>query len=385
MSRRRKRTLFVIGTGMFGLTVADLMARQWNVNVQMIERRDHLGGNAYSTFDAETGIEVHQYGAHIFHTSNERVWNYVNRFTRFTDYVHRVKTVHHDRVYSMPINLGTMCEIAGMRMSPTEARAWVRHHAAEVVGRPRNLEEKAISLVGRPLYEALIKGYTVKQWQTDPVDLPPEIITRLPVRYTFDDRYFSDRWQGIPDVGYADWIFRMADHENIKVTLDTEWNDVKYEILSKYPVVYTGPLDAYFNYSAGRLGWRTLDLDVKTLPVSDYQGCSVLNEADEYVPHTRTIEFHHFNPERARRYPADKTIICRETSRTAEVGDEPYYPINTADDHAKLTRYRELVDRERDQLSVLFGGRLGTYRYLDMHMAIASALNMVRNRLPDVI
>ncbi|MGI5166808.1 UDP-galactopyranose mutase [Spirillospora sp. CA-253888] len=369
--------LVVVGSGLFGLTVAERCARELGLRVLILERRAHLGGNAYSEAEPETGIEIHRYGAHLFHTSNQRVWEYVNRFTSFTGYQHRVFTTFKGRVYSMPINLGTICEYFGRRFSPDEARALVAEQAAEVET-PTNLEEKAISLIGRPLYEAFIRGYTAKQWQTDPKDLPAEIITRLPVRYTFDNRYFNDTYEGLPTDGYTAWLERMADHPNIEVRLNTDFFDLRDEIVGRVPVVYTGPLDRYFDFSEGELGWRTLDFEMEVVPTGDFQGTPVMNYADEDVPYTRIHEFRHFHPEREGRHPADKSVIMREYSRFAERGDEPYYPINTPEDRDRLLRYRELAARED---GVLFGGRLGTYKYLDMHMAIASALTLVDNRL----
>ncbi|HEU5029836.1 MAG TPA: UDP-galactopyranose mutase [Spirillospora sp.] len=370
--------LVVVGSGFFGLTVAERCAADLGLRVLVLERRDHIGGNAYSEDEPETGIEIHRYGAHLFHTSNERVWEYVNRFTRFTGYQHRVYSTFKGRVYPMPINLGTICEYFGRAFSPDEARALVAEQAAELAGRePRNLEEKAVSLIGRPLYEAFIRGYTAKQWQTDPLDLPAEIITRLPVRYTFDNRYFNDAHEGLPADGYTAWLERMADHPNIEVRLNTDFFDMRDDVVGRVPVVYTGPLDRYFGFAEGELGWRTLDFEMEVKPTGDFQGTPVMNYADEDVPYTRVHEFRHFHPER-RHYPDDKTVIMREFSRFAERGDEPYYPINTADDRARLLRYREMARRED---GVLFGGRLGTYKYLDMHMAIASALGMVDNGL----
>jgi UDP-galactopyranose mutase len=370
--------LVVVGSGFFGLTIAERCASDLGRRVLVVERRDHIGGNAYSAPEPVTGIEVHRYGAHLFHTSNARVFEYANRFTAFTGYQHRVFTAYKGRVYPMPINLGTICEYFGRMMSPDEARALVADQSAEVAaGTAANLEEKAISLIGRPLYEAFIRGYTSKQWQTDPVDLPAEIIARLPVRYTFDNRYFSDTYQGLPVDGYTAWLTRMADNPNIEVQLSTEFADLRASVIGQVPVVYTGPLDAYFDFAAGDLGWRTLDFEQEVLPTGDFQGTSVMNYADEDVPYTRIHEFRHFHPERTW-YPDDKTVIMREYSRFAGRGDEPYYPINTAEDRARLLTYRDLADAER---GVLFGGRLGTYQYLDMHMAIGAALSMYDNRL----
>jgi len=369
--------LVVVGSGFFGLTVAERAANELGLSVRILERRTHLGGNAYSEAEPETGIEVHTYGAHLFHTSNERVWEYVNRFTAFTGYQHRVWTKYQDKVYSMPINLGTICAYFGKALGPDQARALVAEQATEFdAATASNLEEKAISLIGRPLYEAFIRGYTLKQWQTDPKELPAEIITRLPVRYTFDNRYFNDTYEGLPVDGYTAWLERMADHPNIEIELDTDFFDHRTDLVGQVPVVYTGPVDRYFDYTEGRLGWRTLDFEREVLPTGDYQGTSVMNYADEEVPYTRIHEFRHFHPERD--YPTDRTVVMREFSRFAEVDDEPYYPINTADDRARLLAYRDLASAEP---GVLFGGRLGTYKYLDMHMAIGSALSRFDNIL----
>ena len=370
--------LAVVGSGFFGLTIAERCANDLGLRVLILERRDHIGGNAYSEAEPQTGIEIHRYGAHLFHTSNARVWEYVNRFTTFTGYQHRVFSVYKGRVYPLPINLATICEYFGSVISPDEARALVAGQSAEVPpGSAANLEEQAISLIGRPLYEAFIRGYTYKQWQTDPTDLPAEIITRLPVRYTFNNRYFSDTFEGLPTDGYTAWLERMADHKNIEVRLGTDFAELRSGLLGNVPVVYTGPLDAYFGYAAGDLGWRTLDFDVEVLPTGDFQGTPVMNYADEDVPFTRIHEFRHFHPERDW-YPKDKTVIMREYSRLAGRGDEPYYPINTGADRARLLNYREMAEREP---GVFFGGRLGTYKYLDMHMAIGSALSMYDNHI----
>lgn len=370
--------LVVVGSGFFGLTIAERCAAGLGLRVLILERRHHIGGNAYSEREPETGIEVHRYGAHLFHTSNTRVWEYANRFTAFTGYQHRVFSVYKGRVYPLPINLATMCEYFGKVLTPGEARALIAEQAAEVGrGQAANLEQQAVSLIGRPLYEAFIRGYTAKQWQTDPADLPPEIITRLPVRYTFDNRYFSDTFEGLPADGYTAWLERMADHPNIEIRLNTDFAALRADLLGNVPVVYTGPLDEYFGYRAGDLGWRTLDFEMQVLPIGDFQGTPVMNYADEDIPFTRIHEFRHFHPERDW-YPEDKTVIMREYSRFAGRGDEPYYPVNGAADRERLLAYRELAGQEE---GVLFGGRLGTYKYLDMHMAIASALSMYDNRL----
>ena len=375
--------LVVVGSGFFGLTVAERAARELGLKVVVIDRRSHIGGNAYSAPEPETGIEVHQYGAHLFHTSNEPVWEYVNRFTKFTNYEHRVFTNYGGEVFPLPINLGTINQFFRSAHSPDSARALIKGLASEFsTSDARNLEEKGISLIGRPLYEAFIRDYTAKQWQTSPTALPAEVISRLPVRYNYDNRYFNDTHEGLPVDGYTAWIERMADHPNIEVRLDTDFFDETQEynkkaVVGHIPVVYTGPVDKYFDYQGGELTWRTLDFEQEVLPIGDYQGTPVMNYADAAVPYTRIHEFRHFHPERAH-YPTDKTVIMREFSRAATRADEPYYPINTAQDRESLLTYRTLQNGEAD---VFFGGRLGTYKYLDMHMAIGSALTMYENKL----
>ena len=379
--------LVVVGSGLFGLTVAERAAER-GLDVVVVDRRDHVGGNAWSDIDPDTGIEVHRYGAHLFHTSNARVWDYVNRFTSFTSYQHRVWTVHGGEVFPLPINLGTVNQFFRANLGPAEAAALVAEQAAELTGEPANLEEKAISLIGRPLYEAFIRGYTAKQWQTDPRDLPAEVISRLPVRLTYDNRYFNDTWEGLPTDGYAAWLSRMADHPRVDVRLGVDFLEEGHElsrdaVRGQVPVVYTGPLDRYFGDVHGPLGWRTLDFEQEVLPVGDFQGAPVMNYADDDVDFTRILEFRHFHPERD--YPADRTVIVRERSRFAGAGDEPYYPVNTPEDRTRLLEYRELAQAERDDHQVVFGGRLGSYQYLDMHMAIASALRLADNDLDDLM
>ncbi|MFD6135465.1 UDP-galactopyranose mutase [Isoptericola sp. NPDC056618] len=375
----------VVGSGFFGLTVAERLAEQYGANVLVIDRRHHVGGNAYSALEPETGIEVHQYGAHLFHTSNERVWEYVNRFTAFTGYVHRVYTTHRGEVFPMPINLGTINQFFRSAHGPDTARELIAEQAGELAGKdPENLDEQGVSLIGRPLYEAFIRDYTAKQWQTDPTDLPASIIKRLPVRYTYDNRYFNDTHEGLPVDGYTAWLERMADHPRIEVRLETDFFDEgqpvnKAATVGQVPVVYTGPVDRYFEFTEGELSWRTLDFEQEVLPVGDFQGTPVMNYADLDVPYTRILEFRHFHPERE--YQREKTVVVREYSRFAERGDEPYYPVNTSADRDRLQLYRKHMEGEKD---VFFGGRLGTYQYLDMHMAIGSALSMVDNKLGAV-
>ncbi|WP_285189563.1 UDP-galactopyranose mutase [Rhodococcus sp. MEB041] len=380
---RGRYDLIVVGSGFYGLTIAERSAAELGKRVLVLDRRSHIGGNAYSEPEPGTGIEIHKYGAHLFHTSNEKVWEYVTRFTEFTGYQHRVFALHKGQAYQFPMGLGLVSQFFGRYFTPAEARALIEEQSSEIsVEDAANLEEKAIALIGRPLYEAFVRDYTAKQWQTDPKDLPAGNIARLPVRYTFDNRYFNDTHEGLPVDGYTAWLENMAKSDLIEVRLDTDWFDVRDELRAESPdapIVYTGPLDRYFGYSEGELGWRTLDFETEVLDTGDFQGTPVMNYNDADVPYTRIHEFRHFHPERD--YPADKTVIMREYSRFAESGDEPYYPINTPDDRAKLAAYRARAKQETAENSVLFGGRLGTYQYLDMHMAIASALTTFENTL----
>jgi len=293
-----------------------------------------------------------------------------------------VWATYRGEVYPLPINLGTINQFFSAALGPDAARALVAEQAAEL-GRkvPANLEEKAISLIGRPLYEAFVAGYTAKQWQTDPKDLPADVIARLPVRYTYDNRYFADTWQGLPVDGYAAWLQRMADHPRIDVRLGVDVLTPGHEfsreaIQGAVPVVYTGPLDRWFGDVEGPLSWRTLDFETEVLGVGDFQGCAVMNHSDPEVLYTRILEFRHFHPERD--YGRDATVVVREFSRFAAAGDEPYYPVNAPVDRQRLAAYRK---RAAAEPGVLFGGRLGTYQYLDMHMAIGAALSAVAGRL----
>lgn len=378
--------LLVVGSGFFGLTIAE-RAAEAGLKVTVIDRRSHIGGNAYSEAEPETGIEVHRYGAHLFHTSNERVWEYVNRFTSFTNYVHRVYSTHNEQTFSLPVNLHTINQFFNAAYTPDEARSLVKEQAGEFdVDTAKNFYEKGIALVGRPLFEAFFAHYTAKQWQTSPEKLSGDIVSRLPVRYNYDNRYFNDKYEGLPTDGYTAWIERMADHPNITVHLNTDFFDSsqpfnKDDLAGQIPIVYTGPIDRYFDYSEGELSWRTLDFEEEVVNVGDYQGTPVMNYPDADVNFTRIHEFKHFHPERKDSYPTDKTVIMREFSRFATKEDEPYYPVNTPEDRSGLLAYRDLAKQEQN---VFFGGRLGTYQYLDMHMAIGSALSMWDNQISAI-
>jgi UDP-galactopyranose mutase len=367
----------VVGSGFFGATVAHQLATQYGLPVLVLERREHIGGNSYSRVDGETGIEYHAYGSHIFHTSNEEVWQFITGFTAFNNYRHRVFTRHADRVFTMPINLMTINNFYGTNLSPAEARDFLAAEVArDAVADPANLEEKAISLIGRPLYEAFIRGYTQKQWEVDPRQLPAETISRLPVRLGYNDFYFSDSHEGIPLEGYARIFERMLHHDKIVMKTGCDYFGIVDQLSPDALTVYTGPIDEYFRYRLGPLAWRTLDLELERLPIGDFQGTTVMNYAETAIPFTRIHEFRHYHPER--RYSNGATLIMREYSRFAARGDEPYYPVNTPDDKALYDRYRTMAEAEP---RTIFGGRLGTYRYLDMHQAIGAALRAIPNEI----
>lgn len=376
--------VLIVGAGLFGLTMAERLANVAGKRVLMIDKRNHIGGNCYSEFDPETGIECHKYGAHLFHTSLENVWQYVNQFTKFTNYVHKVYTTHDGAVYPLPINLGTINQFFAAAYTPDEAKVKIAGQAASAPVNPQNLAEQGISLIGQPLFDAFIKNYTAKQWQTPAEDLSPEIIKRLPVRYDYDNRYFNDTHEGLPIDGYEAWFQSMLDSCGDKVTvrLETDYfTDPEIQKLreAKILTVYTGPIDRFYDYQFGELKWRSLDLEKEVLDVDDFQGCPVMNYADLEPKYTRIHEFKHFHPERTNN-PAfadtayapksGKTVIVREYSKTWHLGDEPYYPVNTAEDRAVLAQYQDLATEDTN---IIFGGRLGEYAYYDMDKTIAAA------------
>ncbi len=362
--------VIVVGSGFFGATIAHLVAVELDVPVLVLERREHGGGNSFSEIDPETGIEFHRYGSHLFHTSNAKVWEFVNRFSAFNNYRHRVFTFHDNRMFTMPINLMTINRFFGKSFKPAEAAAFLAEKAAaEGIAAPTNLEEKAISQIGRDLYAAFVRDYTAKQWETDPKELPASIISRLPVRFSYDDFYFSDRYEGLPVDGYGKIFQRMLNHPRIHVELGVDFFAARAALAPSALIIYTGPVDRYFEYRHGALGWRTLDFELERPAVSDYQGAAVVNYPELQFKHTRIHEFKHLHPERAQN--PKQTLIMREYSRFASGNDEPYYPIGRTEDRQRYELYREMAEAEP---SVVFGGRLGTYRYLDMHQAISAAM-----------
>ncbi len=361
----------IVGAGIFGAVIAERLANEQNAKIIVIDKREHIGGNCYSLLDKETGIEYHKYGTHIFHTSSREVWEYVSRFTEFNGYYHQVLTTYKGKVYQMPINLETINSFYNLNLKPYEVGVFLEKEK-EKISDPKNLEEKAVSLVGRPLYEAFIKGYTMKQWDRDPRELPPDIISRLPVRHNYREDYFNDcRWQGIPLNGYTSIFDRMLDNPNITVKLNCDYFENRGAFRVKKKTIYSGPIDKYFDCKFGPLEWRGVSFIKEVKGVEDFQGTSVMNYADIDVKYTRIHEYRHLHPERE--YAKDKTLIFYETSKIDN--EDPYYTVNTKRNNDLASKYKELSKNYSD---VVIGGRLGEYAYYDMDKAILAALNIYK-------
>ena len=354
----------VVGAGLFGAIVAREAADRGK-SVLVIDKRDHIAGNIY-TKEVE-GINVHEYGAHIFHTNNKLVWNYINRFAEFNRYTNSPVANYNGEIYSLPFNMYTFNKMWNV-VTPDEAREKIASQVEEAgITDPKNLEEQAISLVGTDIYEKLIKGYTEKQWGRDCKDLPSFIIKRLPVRYTYDNNYFNAIYQGIPIGGYTKMVENML--EGIKVVTNTDYFEAKDELGEFGKVVFTGPIDAYFDYKLGALEYRSVRFETETIDTPNFQGNAVVNYTDRETPWTRIIEhkFFEFGEQ-------PKTVISREYSSEWKLGDEPYYPVNDEKNAALYAQYKELADAEPN---VIFGGRLGEYKYYDMDKVIEAALKCV--------
>lgn len=362
----------IAGSGFLGSVVAERIATELQQPVLVLEKRNHIGGNCHSQVHAGTGIEFHTYGTHIFHTSNERVWNYINRFTSFNSYRHQVLTTWRNRVYQMPINLETINSFYGVNLRPFEVDAFLQHEVQNSkMPEGDSMESRAIGLIGRPLYEALIKGYTQKQWQADPAHLPASLINRLPFRKNYDESYYYSRYQGIPTDGYTAIFEKMLQHPLIQVQLQTDFFDVRPHLHPDAIVVYSGPIDRLFDYCYGKLRWRTLRFEQEVVACEDYQGTSVMNFAEASVPHTRIHEPRHLHPERP--YTRQQSLIIREYSQAAAEAAEPFYPVPDTANQELVKRYRE---RANQIPNLLVAGRLGDYRYYDMHETIARALEL---------
>ena len=364
-----KYDYLIVGAGLYGAVFAHEATKQGK-KCLVVDKRDHIAGNIY-TYECE-GINVHQYGAHIFHTNNKQVWEYVNQFAEFNRYTNSPVANYNGEIYNLPFNMNTFNKMWGV-ITPAEAQAKIEQQRAEAgITEPKNLEEQAISLVGTDIYEKLIKGYTGKQWGRPCTELPAFIIKRLPVRFTYDNNYFNALYQGIPVGGYTQMVANMLGDVEVRLNTDYFENKAELDQLAE-KVVYTGPVDAYFDYKLGTLQYRSVRFETETLDMENYQGNAVVNYTDSETPYTRIIEHKHFEFG-----TQAKTVISREYSAEWNVGDEPYYPVNDDKNGALYAQYKELADKEEN---VIFGGRLGEYKYYDMDKVIEVALDVVTNEL----
>ncbi|MCB2381943.1 UDP-galactopyranose mutase [Shewanella sp. SR1] len=355
----------IVGAGLFGAVCAHELHKKGK-RVLVLEKRDHIGGNVYT--EDQDGIQVHKYGAHIFHTNDKDIWDYVNSFVEFNRFTNSPLAMHDGKLYNLPFNMNTFYQLWGVK-TPAEAMAKIDEQKAEMSGKePTNLEEQAISLVGRDIYEKLIKGYTEKQWGRKATELPAFIIRRLPVRFTFDNNYFSDKYQGIPIGGYTKLIEKLLAGIEVKLGVDYLAQRDYYRSLAE-DIIYTGPIDEYFNYCYGQLEYRSLRFEHERIDVDSYQGNAVVNYTEAEVPFTRIIEHKHFDP-----VEADHTVVTKEYPMEWKLGDEPYYPVNDDKNMTLFKQYRQLAKQEHN---IIFGGRLAEYKYYDMHQVIRSALNCV--------
>lgn len=357
----------MVGAGLSGAVIGRMLAEAGH-RVTVVDARAHVGGNCHTERDAKSGVMVHVYGPHIFHTDDAEVWDYVNRFAAFRPYRNRVKTTSQGAVYSLPVNLHTINQFFGQTLRPDEARVFLEGKADTSIADPQTFEEQALRFVGPELYEAFFKGYTIKQWGCQPSELPASILKRLPVRFNYDDNYFFHKFQGMPEEGYTAMIAKILDHANIEVKLDTP---VSRDVAQEFDhVFYSGPIDGWFGYSLGRLGYRTLDFERFDYQ-GDYQGCAVMNYGDVEVPYTRITEHKHFAPWESH----EGSVLYKEVSRACGPDDIPYYPIRQVAEKSMLADYVALAGKETN---VTFVGRLGTYRYLDMDVTIREALDAGR-------
>ncbi|MHA7968328.1 UDP-galactopyranose mutase [Rhizobium sp. CAU 1783] len=362
-----KGTIAVVGAGLSGAVIGRELAED-GYRIEVFDTRSHIAGNCHTERDDETGVMVHVYGPHIFHTDDAEVWDYVNRFETFLPYKNRVKTTSKGQVFSLPVNLHTINQFFGKTFRPDEAKAFIEEQSDKTIADPQTFEEQALRFVGKDLYEAFFKGYTQKQWGCSPTELPASILKRLPVRFNYDDNYFFHKFQGMPENGYTDMIGRILDHPSITVHLETRFSRDRNREFAH--VFYSGPLDGYFDYQSGQLGYRTLDFERFTYD-GDYQGCAVMNYGDVSVPFTRITEHKHFSP-----WEDHAGSVCyREFSRECGRDDIPYYPIRLVKEKEQLAEY---VARAEKEDSITFVGRLGTYRYLDMDVTIREALDTAR-------
>lgn len=363
----------MVGAGLSGAVIGRMLAEAGH-QVTVVDSRDHIAGNCYTERDSESGVMVHVYGPHIFHTDDVEVWDYVNRFETFIPYKNRVKTTSQGAVYSLPVNLHTINQFFGKTFRPEQARKFLEEQADTSISDPQTFEEQALRFVGKDLYEAFFKGYTIKQWGCSPAELPASILKRLPVRFNYDDNYFFHQFQGMPENGYTALVERVLDHPGITVQLGVTANRAQAQEYDH--VFYSGPIDGWFGYELGRLGYRTLDFE-RFNHSGDYQGCAVMNFGDVEVPYTRITEHKHFSPWESH----EGSVLYKEFSRACGPDDIPYYPIRQVAEKALLAEY---VAKAEVEPNVTFVGRLGTYRYLDMDVTIREALDCGRRYLASM-
>jgi UDP-galactopyranose mutase len=360
----------IVGAGISGAVIARLLAEQ-GVSSVVFDKRSHIAGNCHSERDPQTNVMLHVYGPHIFHTDDKEVWEFVNSYSEFMPYTNRVKAIYKGNVYLLPVNLHTINQFFNKTLRPDEAREFIASIADKSITEPQNFEEQAISMIGKELYEAFFKGYTRKQWGCEPTELPASILKRLPLRFNYNDNYFNHQYQGMPKNGYTEMVEKILDHSLIEVRTETAFTA---EESSEYQhVFWSGALDGYFNFSEGRLGYRTLDFE-KFSADGDYQGTAVINYCEENVPYTRITEHKHFSPWESH----EKTTCYREFSRFCTEDDIPYYPIRMVKEKALLNRY---LDKAMALNNTTFVGRLGTYRYLDMDVTIREAIDVAKKYL----
>lgn len=368
-----KKNILIVGAGFSGVVIGRQLAEQGHL-VRIIDKRPHIAGNCYDARDEKTQVMVHTYGPHIFHTDNQEVWNFIQKYSQMMPYVNRVKATYNGKVFSLPINLHTINQFFEKTCSPDEARELIRDKGDSSITDPKTFEEQALRFVGKELYEAFFKGYTIKQWGMSPAELPASILKRLPIRFNYDDNYFNHKFQGMPKDGYTEMVKKISEHPNIKVELDTEFDLSERNAYDH--VFYSGPLDAFYQYQFGRLGYRTLDFEKFTF-TGDYQGCAVMNYCEQNVPYTRITEHKYFSP-----WESHEGSVCyKEYSRSCEPEDIPYYPIRQVGEMALLDKYLALAKSEKN---ITFVGRLGTYRYLDMDVTIAEALKTAEVYLKSI-
>lgn len=353
----------VIGAGFSGAVIARELAEN-GYKVTVFDKRITVAGNCHTERDTESNVMLHVYGPHIFHTDNERVWNYINRFGNFKPYINRVKAITDKRVFSLPINLLTINQFFNKTLSPSEAKDFIKEKSDQSISTPISFEDQALAFVGKDLYEAFFKFYTIKQWGLNPTELPASILKRLPIRFNYDDNYFAHKYQGIPEDGYTQIVLNILDHDSITVKLDSAFDKSLQSNFSH--IFYSGTIDGYFDFEFGHLPYRTLEFQ-KEIHQGDYQGCAVMNYCDQTREYTRITEHKHFSPWEKH----DKTVIYKEYSRACQPNDTPYYPIRLVNDKEMLSRY---IKRAEQLQNITFVGRLGTYRYLDMDVTIKEAL-----------